>query len=470
MKQTLLLFLFSICISQAFSQELVNKFSEDFGNFKKSQGGWTITNEEGITAWFLKHKTDFKVKFLDKNLKQIGERLVSIPAKSKDYEEFIAGSFSDGKFNALFSSGKIISVEIAEKTSFASLPEFSKRYRLLKAYSYNNKLYQLSVIKNSSKLIVYEISTLTKIKVFKFDLTQLNGVGSNLHYHAKVSSIGSKEIRFSLIDSTGFYGSKFPNVLLKAYPSDKKITLIADIKSLGGTHFFDLSLETGKYSHQLLEMTGNTSNSFLFENNLYVLNSFKRKAILRIYSVEDKFNKIKEITFDKQENGSVRFNNSGLKKVGFSFDKSVEKDLQNPNRLFTRMGYENCFVSVCRSEDEGLLLTLGSYTFVPPQANYNAVMPGIVSGVVTSAFPVLSDAYFKNIYFESRLDRSALEYLTGEIEAAMKFKKDEIIDLFYNNLSDVTMPCKTQIEIDGKFYFGHYRKDLKEYRFYQVTE
>ncbi|MFT5617793.1 MAG: hypothetical protein ACI85I_001019 [Arenicella sp.] len=248
-----------------------------------SKQSWVFAPSKTKMLWIAQNTSEtLSLQELDTNFRVMHSKIMKVEENSssmnsllnilaKEFHEFKDGVYANGKYHLLFASGRrkkafqlLTYTPELNKVSVTNILDFDKRERFVTTTTYQNKIYLITILKNSSELIVRSVGDNLKIEKVKFTLNELNRrykmVGQEatlmqstlfdeliIEYGATITS--SPLLNLTVVDSSGYSHLKMRNEKVKMYFLDGKIYLTVDVPFYKmGTNVFELDLKTGKYN------------------------------------------------------------------------------------------------------------------------------------------------------------------------------------------------------------------------------
>ncbi|WP_075343549.1 hypothetical protein [Tenacibaculum agarivorans] len=304
----------------------------------------------------------------------------------------------------------------------------------------------------------------TKVNPFEYDASETNMLSlSNQSTLYKENFKKGNKILPITIETT----SKFN----KLYTFKDRLVITLD-KNKFYTQILDLNLQDNSYSYKQIKKPlydvfehRKTSNSFLYNDLLFMATCSKQKLVFQIFSLTD--NKvIKEYTITSGK--PITFKNSPIILKGGAYKE--HREIESSEVFIKKIFYGNIGIIVTKNQ-QGYHLTLGGkkqaviqdpIMGTPTILNSGSypIFNSRRSGVVDSDADILNSfVENKSTYFTAILDEN-FDPIEGETPKTV-FEK---INTFKENLeSDIKLEYVFELEDD--LIFSYYEKDTKKLHF-----
>ncbi len=472
----------------------VNVFSQDVlfekniklkSGIAKSREVLPVTNgENGCVLFLLDHQEISSIvineQFLMTDSFAIGraevpyKNLLGYSKESSNYHLF----FSNKKKNEFF----IQTINPVKKQSTSKLFELKlKKEKMLKAFSYLDNFYVLTIKKMSSILALYQFegNQMTIRKEFDFSEHKFSYGTYPDMYSAFFDNFNTLAFKPSaaIIDpnvpisvETAAESSKiyyFNEAVHLTLDHNSRNTILISIHLKSFDHIIKYidkpQLSCGTYSTTL-------SNSFLSNETIFQIKACKSELAIQATKVETG-EQIMHYTVHKDE--AIDFKNSPvLVSGGGLFFGGGETEIDKTKQILKHLIRGKLGISAYRSPDK-ITLTLGGYYYLPNSAagmgmTYN---PGFT--VSTPGGPVtVPGSYSHNptmfgygnysnsisTRFNALLNTSTFEHMKGEIT---KNGFDKIKE--FEDAQPAILYAKTIFKIENRYILGYYDKNKKTY-------
>ncbi len=534
MKKTTLLFAFLFAM-QLFSQEILLDKSIKLSRslFKENRETFPIVNKvKNETALFLIDNDEISGLLLDKNFKQIDSITTNNPASK--YKDIIGHSIDDKNYNIFFTNDKktkffVKSIDFATKMSQDEELDFKFENDLyLQSISYNNKFYIISVDKKTSiiNFYIFEGNKLNLTKKFDFTNYQFSDTSeSNLYdifkklsvpnqgqvlsfnnpyalgVGAFKTTISKANLELNKLDTENLNSLESTSATNKIYYYDNKfyITLDNDINStkIITIDLIDFKTKVNYFNHLAIQNENEKihSNSYLYQNLLYQINTSKselcysiidinNKQLLKSYRFKkDDINVIKNTAFVKEGHDLslsriITSSDSGILNSTILKQKKDEPEVEiDDAQKFLKRVYNSEIAITAHKSKVGIQLIVGgvkitenttftkSPTAFPNPTTHTFTNPvnGMTTNFTTSYYnPVMynynSYKTSRDTYFKTIIDQNNFEHIAGDLT---KNAFDKIKQFENDNETSVAM---TTVFKFGTFYvYGAYSKSDKTY-------
>ncbi|MCP5063827.1 MAG: hypothetical protein GY936_15370 [Ignavibacteriae bacterium] len=475
MKKLLLFFTFFSVFSVSAQKNWVLINAELKNETDKLKEVIPIVNEEtGNFAVFLKGKKEFKASLFDENQNLLFKPILieNLPKKSNIFLNY---AFSKEEYTLFFknnSGNKFSSIHVNFETGEHKINDDLqlkiKKEKIVETFQDGSKLYILSIKNESSKCILYSVNLDNVISKKEIDLTPIpfeeyKGYKLNLSDFL-TNTYGGNEI--------GKINFNEPNSLEKASSYNKlfynngKITLLNNFYD-NYTYIIDIYVNDGAYNYQKINNKGIEekpiklgSNSFVFENYFFSVNSTPKKLNFNIYNYKTK-EVLKEYQILKDE--PIIFKNTPIIHEGGDFDSY--RELEKTSQFLKKISNPNLGVSIYRNKNN-YVVTLGASKEVAsggfqPSA-FGGFIGGAIGGALFSTFDSYNQSKFKSTRIECLFDEN-FNHIQGEIPKN-GFDK---INSFLEEKDLKNMPFQTVFRYNNDYIWGSYNKTSKIYRFYK---
>ena len=472
----------SILIYFSFNVQGQNRYfdlpNELKDNNRSIEEVFTITNDEnGNLTLFIDDNKSFNAYIYNKEVKQVNQlKSDGLPNK---YDNII-GYVQNGEVTTLFlqhrNKRKYGAIQFDFSTRQTKEIEFDfklKKEAYIEALSKDNKLYLLTLEKNSSNLNIYTFNGLKQSK---------NKI--NLDFEYRIKDIHSKDLHEMLLSPNGMSSSIEVEKIDNQVPISIEMASATNklYKTLNG---FDLSLdksifETFIISVNLKNYTAEIkqfekpkysslddyhSNSFLLDENIYQVVANSNELYFEVKNRNS--NKVlKNIFLTKDE--EINFKNTPIiqDKEGDWF--APHRELEKTSKFLRKIDNENIGVSAFKNDNKNII-TIGSYIEIAgggapmmmgtPGMGGMPGMPLYVSG----NFSLYAGAYFsytrgKSVRIKCLFDQN-FEHIDGSVEENVFDKIKKFTEKLKNNDT-----AENVFKWNDHVYYGYYYKNNDSYR------
>jgi hypothetical protein len=461
MKRNLFILILCLAWAQLYSQEIIveKKLDLNLISIQQSESLPVVnTDKTEIGLFILNHKKIHSYLY-DPQFELIDSLKADLVNRKF---KFLKGYGVDSlQYYLYFSNRKDneFSVQSVNFQSNASegklLPIKFKKERLLKVVNDENKCYLLTVVPNSSDLIIYEVEGDKLIRSKKFDFSEYQFTQSkngklfdalNLN-----SGLGKAIIGIRTIDSNDPASLDDAIRKRKLYYYSNKLFMVLDnesnITTLVTIDLTDLSstMQMFKHAELVCKDLAVKTNSYLSGNFLFQIKACEEELCLKVTDVVSE-QVVK--TYQAKSNEEISFKNTPLLQDGgltiFTVGGSG-RELDKTKQFFRRLVSGDIGVAVSEDDDK-FLVTVGGYReqssgsdggMMMTSPGISTTMPG--TDVVMPAMPVYhhnpemygpsTSANTRTVYFKSFLQQSTLDHVEGEMptnafDAARNFEND----------------------------------------------
>ncbi|WP_289663763.1 hypothetical protein [Flavobacterium panacagri] len=466
-----------LCTLTTFSQEIVSSTPVEL---KKNRGIFqVVNNEKKDVTLLISDKIKVKAIHLNENMKIVDSISAARP-DTKTYDMMIGYNISNSNPRLFWSSNDSENV-IAQLYDITNKKVTTQEYtlalkdeKILQKFSDSDKFYILSVIKksNSLKLHVFDqngnytskVINLEGFHFFKSDYTKsdLYGIlGENLLPFEAPFSLKNinTDNPTSLTDAARkrkcYFNSKTLILTIDTNP-DYTQTMVIDLEKFSAVEKIIRSADISKVSSSGYRVAI-TSNSFYFDNKLYMLKSSSDQFFFTIKDLED--NTLKEYTATSE--APIDFKNSDIYQEGGDFGGG-KRILDNSSQFLRKIVNLNAGLS-CYTIGKNTLITFGGISELGQSAGQaTANQFGLIGALVGTAFfsPTMDNfnsyANRKVVKIEGLFDNND-NHLKGDLQP-LAFDK---IRTFFDNYKDVS--SQTLFKMNSAYYLGYYDNKSKEY-------
>lgn len=484
---SLVVFIILICAKLS-SQELMYQRDvklKSFLNKEKIQSFPLVNSENEEIGMFLLDKDEIRSYLFDFNYALKDSFTTNRTKGSVDI--LLGHTFENNNYSLIFTNknkNKFSSTSIDvinKKTNSKEIDIKLKKEIFLESFSYNNRLYILTIKDKSSILKLYELKNREIVRESDIDFTdhKLSKNNKKLHYLLFNNTAAINEgIILNKIDN------KNPNSIdLASYPNkiycyNNTIYITIDLyKEYTKLISIDLTTFTPNiddYSFPKVDCDndlGISSNSYLLDNKIYQISGCANELYISISNFTNG-TKIKEWNVSKNED--IDFKNTSLIQLGGTFNKNKKhKELTETQQFLRKIETGNVGISAYKTQDN-LELTIGGYKKMATKEIAAAVASGVIfiGGVPynssigssnpyyysnTTFYGFLNYSYARSVYFKSLLNEN-LENITESIQGNAF---DKIRDFLIDKKNEIS--TETIFRVNGYYILGYYNKKEEKY-------
>lgn len=347
----------------------------------------------------------------------------SFPNFAKKYSN-IAGYTHEGDIYTLFLSTlnkkKWAIVTLNFKNKSFDLQETKLEIRgdrVLESLTYNDKQYLFTLKREASIFEVYTLNAKGEVTSQEFsfkDATFNEGKSTIPNLDRLLQNTFTKSV--DIIDSESPIALESSKSRTKFYQDDGLITLTIDA-SKNNTYYLQFDLENNTSNYQVIPKVAfenNTlsskSNSFIFEDKLFVLKASSKEMDFSIYSL-DSMEKL--TSFSAQKETPIDFKNTPIIQEGGGF--SSYRELEKTSKFLRKVSLSNPAIAVFKEQDH-YIITVGATkeiasggtpVFIYGGGLGGAIAGGILSGIANATYYQYNAyTYTKSARFQMVLDES----------------------------------------------------------------
>jgi len=478
MKKQILALVLLIISTQVFSQFSV--FSEYFPYNKKTEVYPIISNsDKGLPILFISGKNVKVYYFADDFTFQ---REINIKRSIVDSREYLGSYMVDNSLVIMFSDKKMnlisqLLVNLSTGVSKELLVykhEHDQKY--LASWEVLDSLFVLSIVENSSVLIVRKFFGLGKTATSNFN------IGSN---HMDNSSLVSRSSLSDIFDNQGGKPQKIdPSIPVslktasaknKIYLVDDKIIITLDDNG-NATKLITLNLIDNSHdianfayvNYQPQQPLPTSYNSFIYDNTIFQISINKNEIGMRIVSLGDT-NRV--ALFQTKKDADIAFLNSTLslrnEKEGFLFGNPVVTEIRTTRKFLKMASKMSPAISVF-SNHLNYQILMGGVMDIHQSAGVmsNTVVSSggdmMVSPNGSLAMPDPDYNFPTNYSFTSYASRMSASF-SSNIDTSSYCHSDSFISKYtydyiikYANYMPGRFGLVTVFKIKGDYYLGYY--------------
>lgn len=443
--------------------------AKDFPNEKLKEVIPITDNKNENIALLLKTKKGLESYLYNANKERINHiSIEKLPLKSdvlvgsanigNDYRLFYSNK-SDSQFSMVKLNFDIATYAINEDLKFKISNE-----KFVKYISLEDRLYLLTLEKNSSTLKLYTFDMDGHVRAIKYDLSHEviendNGLTYNLSTLIYHNNANNKAIEF--VDESVPNALETTSAITKIYYQDGQIILTNNLYTKF-TYKITLDIQKENYTFQKIENAQFTkddklvsANSFIFKNHILTAYANGNQVYLNVFT-ENPLELVKTFTISKDEpitfkNGPIYIENGDLRKI-----REVEKS----GKFVRKVAYSNVAISLFEADNK-YIVTLGSSE---PVASGNMILVGylvggIVGAAIFSAFETYSET--KSTRIQSLFDLN-FNHLEGEVPK----NGFDIIKDFINSNNLKHLQNQSVFKFKEDYVWGSYNRNSGYYRLY----
>lgn len=288
--------------------------------------------------------------------------------------------------------------------------------KILEAFTHNNKLYVFSVKINSSIIEAHVLSTNGEVRNESYTFDDID-FGIKRSFGLKLDEyMGKSNVQAAIIDTDSPAALESTKERTKFYQNGSQITLTLD-DSKKETFILQFDLDNGSSSSRSVDKTvlnnaglGGRSNSFIFDDKLFVFKASSQEMNFTIYELDSK--KIIK-SFSAEKDTPITFKNTPIIQEGGEFNSY--RELEKTSKFLRKVSQSNPAIAVFK-QDGKYVITLGATKEVtqggPMVFMYGGGLAGIaITGLVTGItnatfYQYASYSYTKSARFQMVLDES----------------------------------------------------------------
>ncbi len=467
-----------LVVQYAFSQEIL---LEKQNISSKIDDSFSVVNSlNGDISLFLIDKKNIYAYLLNDDYETINS-IVSDKLPSK-YKVLIGSSISKNNIYRLFLTNNrhkkfgVISFSYTDKEfSMKELDFKPKDEKFIQTVTYNNKLYLITIKKNSSILNIYLFDDNANYKINQIDLSRevlINDLYARVHlYNLLVAPQGfSSNINIKKIDETTpnaiettseetkMYIDKDTGKIIFTFDENKDITQIVDIdlNNFGATI---KKIEKPKLTEETT-VNYRKSNTFIADDKLYALTSSNKELIFTVNDYNTK-NLIKEYTLKQDD--SITFKNTPIiQEKGSSSVREMEKT----RKFLRKITSSDVGIAVYKKNNE-YVVTLGG----KKEIQRGAMLPMGFGAIGGATAVLISGAFFNPTYFAySGYTTTKSTYIDCLFDSNFNHIKGDIGKNAFDKVKDFTelpenknIKAETLFKIKNHTVFGYYSRKSKSY-------
>ncbi len=435
-----------------FSQEPFLSFDHYLGvQAKKPQQLFSTYIEESSTFLiFIEDKKQLHAYLFDANGNE-REKGFSFPNIAKKFPNVAGYVYKDNKYVMYLSTPN------KRKWAIATLDFKKKAFelnetklevsgdRVLESISYKDDHYVFTVLKDSSSFQVHKLNTVGEVALETYSFEGIDyskGKPGVNNLDRLIQSNFSRKA--TVIDSNSPIALESSKSKLKLYQENEKLTLTVD-SSDKMTYSLHFNLETNTSSASILdkevidkETTRTKTNSFLFDDKLFVL---KCSSAALDFSIYDAQSKEKLTSYNATKEEIISFKNTPLMHQGGS--TKSEKELDKTTKFLRLVANSNPAIAVFK-KDGNYIITLGATKevssggaplIIPGGGLGGAIGAGLVSGLANSTL------YHYNAY-----SRTQSTHFKLVLDADLKFVPDAEVPLnAFDDINDFTQDTPSSV-------------------------
>ncbi len=369
---------------------------------------------------FIEDAKQLSVYQFDKNGQETAEGF-SFPNFAKKYPNIGGYTQQDGTYTLFLSTTNkkkwaIVTLDFTYK-SF-SLQETKldiKRDRVLESLTYNGKHYLFTVQRDSSTFEVYAMDPEGAVTTqsFSFESTDF-GEGRRTIPNLDRLLQGSFSREVAMIDSESPIALESSKSNVKFYQEEALVTLTIDA-SKKQTFYLQFDLENNTSGIDTIskasfdkDVISAKSNSFIFEDKLFVLKVSSDEMDFSIYDLDSMENLA---SFSARKGTPITFKNTPIIQEGGSLDSY--RELEKTSKFLRKVASSNPAIAVFKENDH-YIITLGATqeitnggtgVFVMGGGLGGALIGGLITGIANATYMQYNTyTYTKSARFQMVLD------------------------------------------------------------------
>ncbi|MFT5891124.1 MAG: hypothetical protein ACI9Y7_001224 [Dokdonia sp.] len=429
-----LIFLFLFFLSQlVIAQEPFLTFDHNVNTLgkKPAQLFSAVFPENDTFLIFIEDTSQLSVYEFDKNGQETAEGF-AFPNFAKKYPNIGGYTHQDDTYTLFLSSvnkKKWAIVTLDFKYKSFSLQEAKldiKGDRVLESLTYNDKHYLFTVQRDTSTFKVYAMDSEGTITTqsFSFESTDF-GEGRRAIPNLERLLQGSFSRDAAIIDSDSPIALESSKSRTKFYQDEALVTLTID-SSRNTTFYLQFNLENNTSSVQTIskasfdkDVLSAKSNSFVFEDKLFLLKVSSDEMDFSIYSLDSMENLA---SFSARKGTPIAFKNTPIIQEGGQLDSY--RELEKTSKFLRKVALSRPAITVFKENDQ-YIITLGATEeinkggpgiFVVGGGLSGLIIGGLITGVANTTFMQYNTyTYTKSTRFQMVLDSDLQFILDAEI-------------------------------------------------------
>ncbi len=477
-KIRILIFNVILIISNSFSQERVGYFTNSLKeNSSKIKDVIPIVNSKtNDIAMFIADAKKVYAYKLDAKFNVIDQ--LASDKKRRKYKTLIGNSISDENNYAIYLANEVQNEFLIVNFSFDGKVTTSKEFEFetfeeefVQTISLNNKLHIIST-SFPYNLFIYTFDTTgkyTRNKINLENVSLVSNIGDRMLISTTLKNNG-KEIKKMVKNSPNaleLVGDKVKmyirdNSVLFSFDNNNEITQILSINLID----YMAKVKTFKKAMKDVKRNRKESNSYINDENIYIVTANKKKLVLNIFNFEN--NKVlKTYTILKEQ--PISFKNTPI--IQEEDDDDDYKELKSTKKFLKEI-YANEIGVSARKIENGYQITLGGYEY----NNYSVFVDygfnqSTFSGVSIFFNPVLhaynTSISTKSTRIECLLDKKLNHNKNGEVKEHVF---DKIKDFNKIKTKGSSKKAETIFKYDNYHILGLYYPKRKQYIFTKFTD
>lgn len=469
MKKLVLLFIF-FSVLNATAQKNWILINDDLNNETNKLKAVIpiVDTETGTIAVFLKSKNGLKAILYDENQEQVFEPIYieKLPKISKIFVNHVHAKNRYTLFFKNTSGKKFGSVHVNFETGKHQIKDDLqlkiKKEKIVETFKDGNKLYLLSIIYKSSKCILYSFNLDGDLSKKEIDLSSIpfeDYKGYKLHLSDFLANT-SADHGIGVIDFNEPNSLEIASSYNKLFYNDGKITYLNNFYD-EYTYVIDINVNNGTANYQKINnkaFEGKSSklgsNSYIFEDYYFSINSTQKKLNFNIYNYKTK-EVLKEYQILKDQ--AISFKNTPIIHEGGDFDNY--RELEKTSQFLRKISSPKLGVTVYKNESN-YVVSLGTSEKVQETVTFPGIVGGAIGGALISMFNSYSKT--KSTRIECLFDEN-FNHIQGEIPLN-GFDK---INAFLDEKGLNNVPMQTVFKYKDSYIWGSYNTTTKLYRFFK---
>ncbi len=398
---------------------------------------------------FVEDKKQLSVYQFDENGQETAEGF-SFPNFAKKYPN-IGGYIHQGDTYTLFLSTlnkkkwAIVTLDFKHKSFDLKETKLEiKGDRVLESLTYNGKHYLFTIQRDTSTFEVYVLGPkgMLTTKEFSFESTDFGeGRRTIPNLDRLLQNTFTKDA--TIIDSDSPIALESSKQKIKFYQDKALVTLTIDA-SKRQTYYLQFDLENNTSSEQTIakasfdkDILSAKSNSFIFEDKLFVLKTSSDEMDFSIYNLDSMKNLA---SFSARKGTPITFKNTPIIQEGGEFDSY--RELEKTSKFLRKVASSNPAIAVFK-EDDNYIITLGATKEITkngPMFIYGTGLAGaVVGGLITGLGNAMYYQYNAYTYTKSARFQMVLD-------SDLQFVPDAEIPLnSFDNIKEFTQETSPRV-------------------------
>lgn len=467
-KTVILIFLLASFFLQAQKSWLISDNIENGIKVKPKLVVNLIDDDSGHFVSFFKSKKTARAQLFDENQKLIST--IDLENNVIGNYKYFGSSTTALNYTMLFQkyNSKLAFLKLDFKTNnyeFIEVldTEFNDE-QIIESFNYNGELFILSILKNESKLNLYNLNIDGSINLKKIDFSnetfvKRNGLKTSL-YHLITNKNKPSVTNSAVVEYNAPISLEIGSAINKVYFNDGVITITND-NNVNQTYIIVIDIKNDKYSCKSIFKKGfvkkelrSESNSFIMDNYFFSNYVTTSKMVFAIHDLKSGL-LVKEFIINNKD--IIKFKNTEF--IESRDGKSNSFDY--PTRRFLKKVVNSNLGLSVRKEERGYVISIGASEKVT-EAHFAAIgfiIGGIPVSAILSAFDTYSSS--RSTKIDCLFDNDF-----NHIEGDIKPNKFDSINEFKRENKFKKMPLQSIFKYKDQYIWGFYSKQTGLYRYY----